>query len=163
KDVDVRQQPPSFLLRFTKALPLKSPGTLELVRQVQFAYSGDFWANHELASALKLHKRPAEAVTYYTAALALRPNNPGVYVNRSSAMDADGKHEAAIRDLHMAISLAPRYAVAHHNLGRVLARNGDMDGAVASFQKAITINPKLREAHRLLAVALAKKGNHEDA
>src|SRR5262249_16000111 len=54
KDIDVRQQPPSFLLLLVTALPIESPSRLQLARRVQFTYPGDFWANHQLG--LDLHR-----------------------------------------------------------------------------------------------------------
>src|SRR5262249_13005175 len=48
KDIDVRQQPPSFLVLVVNALPIASPSRLDLARRVQCAYPGDFWANHDL-------------------------------------------------------------------------------------------------------------------
>src|SRR5262249_8005903 len=41
KEIDVRQQPPSFLLIVARALPRESPSRLDLVRRVQFAHPGD--------------------------------------------------------------------------------------------------------------------------
>ena len=42
--------------------------------------------------------QPAEAVRYYTAAFALRPDNPGIYLNRGNALDEAGEVDAAIAD-----------------------------------------------------------------
>src|SRR5262249_145691 len=120
KDIDVRQHSPSFLLILTQALPFKSPSRLDLARRVQFPYPGEFWANHELAYTLHRAGKNAEAIRYYTAALSLRPDNPGVLLNRASALRDVGELDAAIADLGRAIALAPTYAAAHKNLGNAL-------------------------------------------
>ena len=72
KDIDVRQQPPSFLVLVAGALPIESPSCLDLKRRVQFAYPGDFWANHELQTsgpggicvATGLAESPAPTIEY---------------------------------------------------------------------------------------------------
>src|SRR5262249_21387166 len=79
--VDVSRQPPSFLLWVAAVLPKAGPMRLALLRRIQQGYPADFWANHGLANELSVRGSPSEAVRYYTAALALRPRNPGVYLN----------------------------------------------------------------------------------
>ena len=54
-------------------------------------------------------ERDAEAIRYYTAALAVRPDNPGVLLNRSEALKHTGELDAAIADLLRAIAVEPRY------------------------------------------------------
>src|SRR5207249_3942994 len=96
-DIDVRGQPPSFLLAVAEVLPRQSePQRLNLFRRIQQAYPGDFWTNHGLAQALVEGGQPAEAVRYHTAALALRPDNPGVYLNRAKALHEAGELDAAL-------------------------------------------------------------------
>ncbi|HMF13507.1 MAG TPA: hypothetical protein VKE94_14410, partial [Gemmataceae bacterium] len=82
KDIDVRRQPPSFLLLVAKALPIESQGRLDLLNRVQFAYPGDFWTNEGLGRELDRAGKHAGAIRYLTAALSLRPDNPGVLLNR---------------------------------------------------------------------------------
>jgi serine/threonine protein kinase/Tfp pilus assembly protein PilF len=142
KDIDVRQQPPSFLLLVVKALPITSPSSLDLARRVQFAYPGDFWANHELGRILWCTTKPAEAVRYYTAALSLRPDNPGVLLNRANALRDAKELHAAIADLQRAIIVSPRYGMAYNNLGLLMRALFDHDKAVEYFLKAIEVNPE---------------------
>src|SRR5262249_46268987 len=137
RDIDVRQQPPSFLLLVAKALPIESPSRLDLERRVQFAYPGDFWANHDLGFDLARAGTPAEGIRYYTAALALRPDTPGVLLNRAIALRKVAELEAAIADCQRAIALAPRYAAAHSGLGNALRHQNKADEAVACHKKAI--------------------------
>jgi serine/threonine-protein kinase len=125
RQVDVQKQRPSFLLLVAWTLGDESEATsLELLRRIQSAYPADFWANHDLAFALATGGQPAEALRYYTAALALRPHNPGVYVNRAIALKAAGELDAAIADLRQALAVAPGFAQAHFNLGLVQIRWG---------------------------------------
>src|SRR5262249_20754936 len=126
KDIDVRQQPPSFLVLVVRALPAEAPSRLDLGRRVQFAYPGDFWANADLGLDLNLVGKYAEAIRYHTAALSLRPDNPGVLLNRANALRGAGELEAAIADLQRVIVLAPQYAMAHNNLGLALKALGKL-------------------------------------
>src|SRR5262249_21643565 len=117
RTVDVTTQPASFLVLVAQDLRRKSGAiSLDLVRRTRQAYPGDVWANHELAWALMERGRYAEAVIYYTAALALLPDNPGVYLNRALALEKAGLLDEAIADLHRARALAPQYAGVHVNL-----------------------------------------------
>jgi tetratricopeptide (TPR) repeat protein len=160
---DVGKQPPSFLLWVAGRLPHAGPERLELLRRTQRAYPADFWANHHLAQALTAVGRPAEAVRYYTAALALRPDNPGVYLNRGTALRAAGEPDGAVADLRQALALAPRYAMAQDSLGLALWAKGDREGAVAACRRAIEIDPQLATAHNNLGRALSVMGDQEGA
>jgi tetratricopeptide (TPR) repeat protein len=154
KDIDVRQQQPSFLLRVAGVLPISSPSRLDLLRRVQFASPGDFWANHELASELAHKGKHSEAIRYYTAALALRPDNPGVLLNRANALRAVGELEAAAADLQRAIAVAPRYAGAHTNLGIVLGEQKKVGEAVEAARKAVKLAPRESQGWQSLGWAL---------
>jgi serine/threonine protein kinase/Flp pilus assembly protein TadD len=165
REVDVRQQPPSFLLLVPHNLPATMRSTkLELSRRIQRAYPADLWANFDLAYALEDNGEPAEAIRYYTAALALRPGNAGIYLNRGRALVAAGEVDAAIADYYQARALAPpSYAVGHNDLGIALKSLGKLDEAVACFQKAIALDPKLALAHSNLGTALIEMGKVDEA
>jgi tetratricopeptide (TPR) repeat protein len=161
---DVRKQPPSFLLLVAKTLPAQmGPTRLELLRRIQRSYPADLWANHDLAYELEKSGQPAEAVRYYTAALALRPDNPGIYLNRGAALRAAGEVDAAIVDVHQALALAPRYAMAHNNLGIALQAKAQVDEAIAAYREAIRLNKDYADAHNNLGNALDDKGQVDEA
>jgi tetratricopeptide (TPR) repeat protein len=164
RDADVRKQPPGFLLLVARSLPPQmGPTRLELLRGIQRSYPADLWANHDLAFGLWQSGRPAEAIRYYTAALALRPDNPGIYLNRGCALHGAGEVDAAIVDCHRALALAPRYAEAHDNLGTALKAKGQMDDAIAAYQKAIRLKKDFPNAHFNLGTALKAKGQLDEA
>src|SRR5262249_37979458 len=163
RDIDVRQQPPSFLLLVANCLPVESPSRLDLARRVQFAYPGDFWANLRLGFELHYVGTGAEAIRYYTAALALRPDNPGVLLNRAKSLLRVGELEAAIADLQRAITLAPGYATAHSNLGSTLRAQKKLPEAIVAYRKAIELNPNSANFHQYLGHALREKGQLHEA
>ncbi len=160
----VQKQPPSFLLLTAIRLPARMKATrLELLRRIQRAYSDDLWANVRLGLELMQNGQPAEAVRYYTAALALRRDNPGIYLNRGNALHEIREVDAAIADYRQALALAPRYFAAHFNLGRALYDKGRVDEAIAEFRKAIGIDKDHAKAHFGLGCVLEAAGRADDA
>ena len=107
--------------------------------------------------------QPAEAVRYFTAALTLRPDNPGMYINRGNALMKAGELDAAILDYKQACALAPQYAEAHHNLGDVLKEKGQLDEAIAEYREALRLKKDFPEAHNNLGYALKSKGQLDEA
>jgi tetratricopeptide (TPR) repeat protein len=161
QSVDVEKQPPSFLIPVAEGTAM--PVRIALLRRIHRAYPGDLWANVNLARWLTESGQPAEAVRYYTAALALRPKNPGIYLMRSNALRGAGEMEAAIADLHRALALAPQYAGAHNNLGMILEKQEKLDEAIAVYREAIRLNAGLVQPHINLGSALRHKGQLEEA
>jgi serine/threonine protein kinase/Flp pilus assembly protein TadD len=146
REVDVRTQPPSFLLLAARSVYTNTSVRLALFRRIQDAHPADLWANHDLAFELVANRRYAEAVRYFTAALALRPKNAGIYLNRGSALNAAGEVDASIADFRRAIALEPKFAMAHAMLGGALADKKQWDAALAECNEAIRLNPKLWQA-----------------
>jgi tetratricopeptide (TPR) repeat protein len=135
-----------------------------VLRVGQSRSPGDFWLNHQLAFLLndKAQQRE-EAIRFYTAALALRPNSHGVYNDLGRALYRKGEVEEAIACFYKAIALDPKFSMAHNNLGVALKDKGKLDEAIASYKKAIEIDPKYANAHNNLGSVLARKGRVDEA
>jgi tetratricopeptide (TPR) repeat protein len=136
-----------------------------LLRAGQERFPGDFWLNQNLGSFLIKQGRAQveEAVRYLTAALALRPDSPGVYLNLGTALRVKGDLEGALRCFQAALHIDPNYINAHFNRGVVLRLQGDLDGAIRCYRDALRIDPNYSNAHNNLGVALADKGDLEGA
>ena len=69
-----------------------------MLRRGRERFPGDFWVNFELANTCLAVTPllPDEAVRYYLAALALRPDTPVVYCNLSAAYQDQGKALEAV-------------------------------------------------------------------
>jgi tetratricopeptide (TPR) repeat protein len=164
---DVRRLPAQALTSLARRLQevRANASAVRLLRRAQAEHPGDFWVNHDLGMGLwRLHPpEAAQAVRYLTAAVALRPHNPGVLLNLGVALKDQGHLQAAIAEYQQAIALDPKYATAHYNLGIALADKGDLGGAVAAFRRAIALAPKLARAHNNLGIALADKGDRDAA
>jgi serine/threonine protein kinase/Flp pilus assembly protein TadD len=164
REPPVSKQPPSFLIFVARALPAPMKATrLDLLRRTQRAHPADLWANHWLAVELRENGRPAEAVRYYTAALALRPDNPGIYLNRGNALREAVEVDAAIADYRQSLALAPGYAEAHTGLGAALAEKDRLDEAIAEYRQAIRLKKDLATAYYNLGNALYRKGRLDEA
>jgi tetratricopeptide (TPR) repeat protein len=164
READVRAQPASFLLHVAGSLPAEMRSSqLELLRGTQRAYPSDVWANHALASALSSIGRKAEAVRYFTAALALRPDHAGIYLNRAVALRDAGELDAAIADFRQSIALAPNYFMAHYALGDSLYGKGQLDEAIAEYGAAIRLKKDDARPHLVLGNTLCAKGQLDEA
>jgi tetratricopeptide (TPR) repeat protein len=142
-----------------------STPALALLREGQRRYPGDFWLNHDLAYVLMQGKSPQlhEAIRFYTAAVALRPQSPGVYVNLGGALDHQGRRDEAAAAYCKAIELKPDYVEAYCNLGNVLCKQNRLDEAVATHRKAIEIKPDAAAAYSNLGSILWRRGQLDEA
>jgi serine/threonine protein kinase/tetratricopeptide (TPR) repeat protein len=161
---------------FTSGMPLFVPWKLDLdesdfsrpllaavrlLREGQQRYPGDFWLNYELGMVLRAAERVKEAVPYLTAALALRNNDPAVYVSLGNTLDAAGDREEAIRRYQAALRIDPDCISALDSLGETLAAKGDRDGASHAYRALLRINPNLTRMtmRSLLDQLLKAKGD----
>jgi tetratricopeptide (TPR) repeat protein/serine/threonine protein kinase len=141
------------------------PQVVALLRRAQRQRPDDFWVNHTLASALR-DLRPAhleEAIGFYRAAVALRPQSPGALLHLGIGLEKKGRLDEAIACFEDAIRLKPDYAEAHTGRGYALAKKGKVDEAIACLKEAIHLKPALAEAHNNLGLALGKKGEVDEA
>jgi eukaryotic-like serine/threonine-protein kinase len=153
---------PAQLVLLARLLGRAGGDSVPLLESTQRRYPGDFWSNFELANALAWrHGRPDEAVLYYRAALAIRPQNVAVYANLGAALAETGRLSEAIAAYRKAIELKPDDAGAHNGLGRALHANGDLDGAVASHRQAIRLKPEVASFHRDLGKVLFDKKDYD--
>jgi eukaryotic-like serine/threonine-protein kinase len=166
RDVEPAQQPAAVLLLLAKRLPPQmGPTRLEFFRRIQNAHPGDFWVNQGYAEALSRSDPPQwiEAVRFYTAMVALRPQNPGCRFNLGRALSGAGHHEGAIACYLDAVAIAPHYAAAWTNLGSAYYEKGEFGDAMAAFRRAIRLNPDYASPHIGLGTVLRAKGDADGA
>jgi tetratricopeptide (TPR) repeat protein len=138
---------------------------LKLLRRAQHRFPGDFWINHSLGLLLqKVHpSQMEEAISFYRAAVVLRPQSPGARVNLGEALRLKGDLDGAIAEHREAIRLKNDFLLAHNNLGSALQDKGDVDGAIAEYREAIRIYNDLATPHYNLANALHSKKDFDGA
>jgi tetratricopeptide (TPR) repeat protein len=136
-----------------------------LLRRAQEQHPGDFWINHQLAQYLGRMRPPQgeEAIRFYTAAVALRPESAGARLNLGVALARRGRREEALTAFRQAIQRKRDYAQAHCNLGQTLREMGRPAEAVTALRQAIALKSDLAEAHGNLGIALVDQGRPEEA
>jgi serine/threonine protein kinase/Flp pilus assembly protein TadD len=162
--VDVTKQPPGFLVQFAEILPVEQKAVrLDFLHMIQRAYPADLWANHGLAMELARSGRQGEAIRYFTAALALRPDNPGININRGRCLAEAKEMDAAIADYERALALAPNYFAAFANLGDALRAQGRLQDMLAVDNQAVQACPDRADAWSNRALAYVKLDEFEKA
>ncbi len=159
KNANVKELSPQLLEELGWALMRQQANAQWFLTAAQQHHPADFWINFELGNALVHLKKPEEAIGYYRAAMATRPEASTVHINLGVALRAKGDLVGAIAECRKAIELDPKDANAHSNLGFALYETGDLVGAIAECRKAIELNPKDAYAHNHLGVALRAKGD----
>ena len=104
-----------------------------------------------------------QAISDYSASLALNPKNPDVYNNRGTAYQAKRDYAHAIDDFDKAIALNPRHALAYNNRGIAYSKRGEFDLAIASYDGAIGLDLYYAGAYNNRGYAYARKGEYERA
>lgn len=80
-----------------------------------------------------------QAISEFTKAVELSPNNADAYNRRGFASNAKGDFDKALLDFSKAIELAPDNADAYNIRGFVYERKGEFDKAILDFTKAIEL------------------------
>jgi tetratricopeptide (TPR) repeat protein len=170
----VKELPPLTLFLLGHALRAHgaSEASVSLLRKAQRRFRGDFWINQELAMALRELKPPrsSEAVRFFMASVAIRPQSPGSHLNLGVVLYDKGDWDEAIACFKEALRLKPDYAEAHNDLGNVYTRlgmvskdQGKLAKAVAAYRLAIKLKPDYAEAHGNLGIALHHQGKLPEA
>ncbi len=138
-----------------------SASAIRLLRRSLIHHANDFWLNHNLGSTLAGSDPPQldEAVRYFTAAAALRPDDAGVFCNLGVHLHQAGRVDEAALCYQKAIKLNPKLALGHTNLANILWAQGDLDGAIAQCRQAVAVSPDLPVTHFSLGIALYRKGD----
>ncbi len=123
-------------------------------------------ARLDLALALSLLGKPADAEAEYRRALDLQPEGNQIYLAHSglgAALAAQHRTEEALPELELAVRLKPESAEAHYNLATAFAALGRNPEAASEFAAVVRLDPGDAEAHYRLAVMLAAQGRLAEA
>jgi tetratricopeptide (TPR) repeat protein len=123
---------------------------------------GDVWFNYELAECLRLASPPRveEALRYYTAARALRPE---LGYTLAALLRQQGKKREALALFREVVRLRPDNAWYHNGLGAALAASGDRKGSLAAFETALRLKPDFHQAHNNRGIELMERGDLKGA
>jgi tetratricopeptide (TPR) repeat protein len=164
RDTKVADLPPATAALLADALARAGSveTAVDVLKQAQRRHPNDFWLNHELG--FYLHQSDAaEAAGFYRAALALRPDSPGVHYNLGNALLRQNKLDEAEAEYRRAISLQKDYVLPYNNLGVVLLRKGKKEDAIAQFRQALEVQPDHLASLNNLADVLKELGRPDEA
>jgi serine/threonine-protein kinase len=157
-----RQVSPQLLVALEGCLRRRGGDALPLLRRAQARYPTDFWLNYDLGSVTGTD-HPEEAVGYYRAALALRPDMPAARHNLGKALYDLRHYDEAIEEFRQAIALDPGHSLAHVNLGSAWHGKGRLEEARAEYEKALELDPKDVLALNNLGNVLQDQGKLDEA
>ena len=171
KEADPRTWPPASLTLLGDALAEldEHEAAADLFRRAQAHYPGDVWLNYDLGRELEAVHPPRtdEAIGYYTAARALRPETGHELAH---ALEGRGRGAEAIAVFQNLVVLRPGNGRHWSCLGNLLKTRGDRAGADAALEKAvkalreaIRLKPDFAYAHANLGVALMRQGKLDEA
>jgi serine/threonine-protein kinase len=162
--------PPASILQFASALreaghPAESVSVLESAAQL---HPDDVWINYSLAQALaELPARREEAVRYYTAARALRPESAH---NLGHLLDRMGRDNEAIATFRALIKVRPTEArnigcLGTILLGRERREEGlkTLDQAIAAARETVRRRPGDAGESHILGYLLAARDDPDGA
>jgi eukaryotic-like serine/threonine-protein kinase len=158
----VADQPPQLLLALDKHLKPDSPERLTFLRGVQRAHPGDFWANLTLGDALLPRFQLTEAIRYYQAAVAIRPQVALGYVRLGFVLCSAGRIEEGVESYRRAVDIEPESAVTRFLLAS-LSRLGRHDEAIHHLQAAVRLNPNWATLRTTLGNTLTVRGRYTEA
>jgi serine/threonine-protein kinase len=110
-----------------------------LLRAAQRLHPEDFWINFQLGYFLQ-QDHPLEAVGYFRAAVAGRPNNSPALTLLGRALCATGDADGAIVAFRKAITLNPNRS-GSRDLAKVLAPRGGLEEVRVDWEKILEDNP----------------------
>ncbi|WP_228037240.1 tetratricopeptide repeat protein, partial [Cuspidothrix issatschenkoi] len=92
------------------------------------------------------------AITNYSQALQLNPENAEIYFKRAETHHQLGNFRDAINDYSQAIYINPKDAYSYNNRGIIYEKFGYIDYAINDYEKALKINPKEAVVYLNLAI-----------
>jgi tetratricopeptide (TPR) repeat protein len=104
-----------------------------------------------------------QAISEFTKAIEINPQNADAYNNRGNAYRKKGQHDLVISDCTRAIEINPGLADAYYNRAVAYDNKGFYDQAISDLDKAIEINPKLPGAYNSRAIAYYHKAEYDKA
>jgi serine/threonine-protein kinase len=160
--------PVSLVLLGTALSDAGDPQTAESVlRQAQRRHPGDVEINYTLALCLEKLARREEAIRYYTAARAIRPETAHALAH---ALDLKGEWPEAVESFRELARLRPTSGRHFMCLGETLKKRGRireagiaLDAAIAAVREVIRQRPDDAWAHATFGSALRSTGKIDEA
>ncbi|WP_432735466.1 tetratricopeptide repeat protein [Maridesulfovibrio sp. FT414] len=104
-----------------------------------------------------------EAVTHYSMALSMEPDDPVIWTNLGVALRSQDKNKAAEMCYRRAIALKPDSPGSWSNLGNVLRRMGRLKEAVSCHRRAVELDRKFYDAYYNMGLVLQDLGKLDES
>jgi serine/threonine-protein kinase len=170
QDRQVAELPPASILQLASALREAGDpaAAVPLFESAAQRFPDDVWINYNLAEVLAgFPERREEAVRYYTAARALRPESAH---NLGHLLDRMGRGEDAIATFRALVKVRPGEARNIGCLGTILLGRQQceeglktLDQAIAAARATIELRPGDAGEYHLLGYLLAARGDQDGA
>jgi serine/threonine-protein kinase len=148
---------------------LMNTGAIEdaaaLLEEAQRLHPGYFNLNLDLATTMIRRQPPdwKEAIRYYSAALAVRPENREAEVSLAWAHWSEGQAAQATATLRDVVRRQPDYAYAWMVLGEFQRCRGQPADAITSCREALRVQPQFAQGYHALGLALFHRGRRDEA
>jgi eukaryotic-like serine/threonine-protein kinase len=119
------------------------------LKRVQERHPHDFWVNARLGQLLTYLGKPEQAVGYYQAALAVRPETSMVHSNLGVSLNFAKRPDEAVGHFRQAVALDPGGNTIRENLVTVLWNLGRKDEALIELPAALRLNSGSAGLHTL--------------
>jgi tetratricopeptide (TPR) repeat protein len=139
----------------------------KVLREGQRHFPGDVWLNYDLARVLEKLGRTEEAIRYYQAAKAIRPETGH---RLAHALESRGQGEEGVRVFQDLVRRRPKDGEHLGCLGQLLidlGRSAEAKSVLAEaklvYEEQIRLNPGSATAHNGLGLILYSEGNSNEA
>jgi predicted CXXCH cytochrome family protein len=138
-------------------------GLAELQQQIQNQLPPDPKPYLELGRAYERRSRHEEAVRWFNAALAKKPDDLETLREIAPALIAAGQRERAIEILKRAVELYPKDDLLQTDLGDAYLQIGKLSEAQEASDRAIAANPEQAESFNLRGLVALRRGDRVSA
>ncbi len=161
-EADVSREPIPLLFLLANLLADAGDDPIPFLSRVQRARPSDFWVNF-LLGEMHQARGHTDAVAFYRAAVALRPESVGARVNLGIALDGQGRTSEAEAEWMVALEIAPDTALVHFSLATAAFADRRFEVAAQRASDAIRLDPGIFHGHALLGSALVRLGRFDEA
>ncbi len=123
----------------------------------------DAYANYNLGKLHYARGALAQAERYLRSSIAAKADLAEAHLALSNTLDSQGKPEAAVRELEIALQKRPGYFGALYNKGLILAKTNRVAEAESALRQAAAVDPENADANYHLANLLWGRKEYGEA